>query len=226
MGLPGDLTTVLITGTFKDAGGVPLLGSVTFTPSAMLTDATGLTVVWDVPKCFPLTYGTLTTGPLAATDNADISPSGWTYTVTVAIQGAPLVTFSCLLPSSPPEVDFSALAVVTAQPPVSPAAYLPVSGGTMTGPLILLGGLKIPAGAAAGDSLVSDGSGNATWGGHFSQTLTGESVVTVTHGLGRYPAVTVIDTSDDVCYADVRYVDDDNVQLTFSAPFSGTAICT
>ena len=43
---------------------------------------------------------------------------------------------------------------------------LPTSGGTVTGPVTLLGSppLKIPAGAAAGKVLVSDAAGNVCWG--------------------------------------------------------------
>jgi hypothetical protein len=45
------------------------------------------------------------------------------------------------------------------------ADRLPLSGGTLTGPLVLNGSpaMQIPSGAASGDVLTSDGSGNASW---------------------------------------------------------------
>lgn len=228
MALPGDLSTVTVTGTFLAAGGAPLLGSVTLTPSANLTDVTGEVVVWAVPECFRLSSGILTAGPVAATDNAGLSPAGFTYAITVDIQGTPLYTFSTFLPSSPSTVDFTALVPVAPQAGMSP--YLLTSGGTLTGPLTLSDGLTIPPGAAVGYVWTSDGAGNGSWqrGGEtgFTHSFTALSVVTVAHGLGRNPAVTVIDSADDVCTGDVRYLDADTVRLTFSAPFTGTAICT
>jgi hypothetical protein len=228
--LPGDLSTVTVTGTFKDAGGAPQLGSVTFTPSANLTDATGEVVVWATPRAYPLSGGTLTAGPLAATDNSGLSPSGWTYAVTVAVQGTMPYTFWARLPSSPSTVNFTAL--VPESSPGATSPYLLTSGGTMAGPLVIGDGLQIPSGAAGGYVLTSDSAGHAAWepggsgGGHFTQGFTALSVVTVVHNLGRNPAVTVIDSAEDVCTGDVHYIDSNTVQLTFSAPFSGTAICT
>jgi len=230
MPLPGDLSTVTVTGTFRDAAGAPQLGSVTFAPSANLTDATGEVVVWATPRPYPLAAGILAAGPLAATDNADLSPSGWTYAVTVAVQGAMPDTFWAPLPSSPSTVDFTALVRMSSPGATSP--YLLTSGGTMAGPLVIGDGLQIPSGAAGGYVLTSDSAGHAAWepggsgGGHFTQGFTALSVVTVVHNLGRKPAVVVVDSAEDVCNGDVRYVDANTVQLTFSAPFTGTAICT
>lgn len=46
---------------------------------------------------------------------------------------------------------------------------------------------------------------------------------TVTHNLGRYPAVTVVDSAGSKVTGDVRYTSVNSVVITFSAPFSGTA---
>ena len=109
MALPGDLTTVVVTGRFLDPAGVPLTGTVTFTPSAEVTDATGRVVIPATPRSFPLSaQGTFTSDPLAATDNADLLP-GWTYLVEAELTTAPGFSFSCALPSSPSTVDLSAL---------------------------------------------------------------------------------------------------------------------
>lgn len=46
---------------------------------------------------------------------------------------------------------------------------------------------------------------------------------TVTHNLGMYPAVTVIDSSNRVVEGDTAYPSSNSVVLTFSAAFSGVA---
>lgn len=45
----------------------------------------------------------------------------------------------------------------------------------------------------------------------------------VKHKLRRYPSVTVVDTGGNVVVGDVRYEDENTVELEFSAAFSGTA---
>ena len=46
---------------------------------------------------------------------------------------------------------------------------------------------------------------------------------TITHNLGIYPSVTVIDSSNDVCVGDIKYLDSNTVKASFQAPFSGKA---
>jgi hypothetical protein len=48
---------------------------------------------------------------------------------------------------------------------------------------------------------------------------------TVTHNLGKRPAVTVTDSSGRVVLGDVRYLSTDAVEVSFSAAFAGEAIC-
>ena len=45
----------------------------------------------------------------------------------------------------------------------------------------------------------------------------------VTHNLGRFPSVTVVTTSGDEADGDVRYVDANNLTITFFSAFAGTA---
>lgn len=52
---------------------------------------------------------------------------------------------------------------------------------------------------------------------------TASAVWTIVHGLGRYPSVTVIDSSGSAMYGEVHYQDLDTVIVTFSAPFGGEA---
>jgi hypothetical protein len=46
---------------------------------------------------------------------------------------------------------------------------------------------------------------------------------TVPHGLGKKPAVSVVDSGDTQVEGDVEYVDDNTLILHFSVPFSGSA---
>lgn len=108
MGLPGDLETVTVTGTFLSPSGQPLAGSVSFTPSAALADATGKVLIRQVPAVYWLRDGSLTAA-VAATDNADLSPSPFTYTVTAEIGGASPWSFVTAIPHSPSPVDLSVL---------------------------------------------------------------------------------------------------------------------
>lgn len=45
----------------------------------------------------------------------------------------------------------------------------------------------------------------------------------VTHNLGKFPSITVIDNADTVVTGEYTYIDNNNVRLTFSAPFAGKA---
>lgn len=45
----------------------------------------------------------------------------------------------------------------------------------------------------------------------------------VNHKMQKYPSVSIVDTAGTVVVGDVVYIDDNNVELYFSAPFSGTA---
>ena len=59
---------------------------------------------------------------------------------------------------------------------------------------------------------------------HYTHTqAVASDTWTVVHGLGKYPAVTVVDTARDVVIGDVEYLDTNTVELRFTAPFSGWA---
>lgn len=53
---------------------------------------------------------------------------------------------------------------------------------------------------------------------------TSAAVWNISHGLNRYPSVTVVDSGGNVVIGDILYLDSNSVQITFSAPFSGKAI--
>jgi hypothetical protein len=105
--LPGDLSTVVVTGTFLDPSGVPLAGNIAFAPSAVVSDAAGRVVV-DGPRFYWLTGGSFQSEPLVATDN-DLSPAGWLYVLTVAVEDTQPAVYEVAIPQSPSPVDISAL---------------------------------------------------------------------------------------------------------------------
>jgi len=45
----------------------------------------------------------------------------------------------------------------------------------------------------------------------------------ITHHLGKFPSVSVVDTADQLMYGDTEYLNEDSLTITFSAPFSGKA---
>ena len=53
--------------------------------------------------------------------------------------------------------------------------------------------------------------------------VTPASTWNIQHNLGKFPSITVIDTGDTVVNGEYTYIDNNNVQLTFSAPFAGKA---
>ena len=70
----------------------------------------------------------------------------------------------------------------------------------------------------------SQNSENQTGDKHFVHSQnTASAVWTITHGLGKYPAVTVIDSAGTEVIGDVNHIDTNTVQITFSAAFSGKA---
>jgi hypothetical protein len=107
MPLPGDLHLVTVTGSFMDTTGLPLRGSVTFTPSSVVTDSTGHVVV-DGPRTYWLSGGSFESASLVATDN-DLSPAGWQYETMIALENAQPQAWSLTIPHDPSPVDISAL---------------------------------------------------------------------------------------------------------------------
>lgn len=52
---------------------------------------------------------------------------------------------------------------------------------------------------------------------------TASSSWNVTHNLGKYPSVSVTDSAGNAVFGEVKYVDENNLIITFSAAFSGNA---
>lgn len=45
----------------------------------------------------------------------------------------------------------------------------------------------------------------------------------ITHNLGKYPSVTIVDTSQNEVIGEVEYISNNEIRVAFSAPFSGKA---
>jgi hypothetical protein len=60
---------------------------------------------------------------------------------------------------------------------------------------------------------------------NFVQNFSSATSVTVTHNLGKYPAVTVVDSANDEVEGEVEHISVNELVVTFSAPFSGKVVC-
>lgn len=59
---------------------------------------------------------------------------------------------------------------------------------------------------------------------HFSYNQSSSSAVwSITHSLGKFPSVSVIDSAKNLVVGDVQYVDANNLIITFTSAFSGKA---
>lgn len=58
----------------------------------------------------------------------------------------------------------------------------------------------------------------------FSQDVAAASWY-ITHGLGRYPEVTIVTIAGERVYADVSYPDENSVYIEFPTPIAGKAVC-
>lgn len=84
MPIPGNLTTITVTGQFLDSNGNPLAGSVSFAPPVDIYDAAGTAIIGRVPYVATLSPSTGAFSiTLPCTDNGAMSPTNWGYTVTV-----------------------------------------------------------------------------------------------------------------------------------------------
>jgi hypothetical protein len=137
MPLPGNITTIIVTGTYTAPSGQALSGTVTFVPNVPTLGDTaspafitgGLVVDLDTNGHFSVT--------LPCTDNSTLTPTGWLWQVTENLPGHPtrpayLVALPHTLGASVDLAD-----VVTQNPSPAYSTYYGVLGqsNTWTGPL-------------------------------------------------------------------------------------------
>lgn len=92
------LNRVMLTGRYTDGSGSAVSGTLEFTPSAPLTAAAETVVLPQSPVLVTLNGSGSFSVPLYATDNADLSPAGWTWGVTLDIAGLPPSSWNFFLP--------------------------------------------------------------------------------------------------------------------------------
>lgn len=173
MPLPENLATVTVTATYEEAdGSLASGGSVTFDPARLLMASQGK-VIFGRPATAVIVNGQIAV-TLPATDNTDLNPTGFTYTVTENVAGWPARVYQIELPASlSPTVDLSELSPAADPPPPTEQA-----GGDLSGPYanpvvirthlgdplpVAQGGTGLDASGDAGTVLTSDGDGTVSW---------------------------------------------------------------
>jgi hypothetical protein len=119
---------------------------------------------------------------------------------------------------------------------VSVSQSVTKSAGLVAGPRGPRGedGAALPPGGTDGQVLtkLSSTDSDADWetisfvdDKTFKQDFTNTNSVIVTHNLGKYPAVMVINSAGDEVFGDINYVSASLVVVSFSASFSGSVLC-
>ena len=123
MPLPIGLSAVTVSGTYKHPDGTAMSGKLLFTPEpAILTSGAHGTLLLGTIEA-TLVNGVMT-ATLLATDDPDVTPSGWTYRVQERWYDAPGRSYPLSLPAAAPTVDLADVA------PTAPAegVYVVVTG--------------------------------------------------------------------------------------------------
>ena len=176
MALPTNLTTVEVTGRYVDHNGSPVRGSVTFDTDYYVLDAGESVVVIEAPITVNLDATGSFAVDLIATDDTDMTPTGWTWNLAPNFTGAFPLSFA--LPASlAPTTDITVLSPALPNPdPVysyvlvsainAPNGVAGLTASATINPALLSG---IPASAISsasatnGFTLTADGSGGAAF---------------------------------------------------------------
>lgn len=168
------LQMVTVTGTLKHLDGTPQVGRVEFALPYTLVDTTGHVLWSDSSVPAELDNGAFSV-QLPATDSAGVSPTNWTYTVTIATDGNSDAPFQCLLPASPSSVHLDQLVRVDVPPTVG--AWVPVSALGVTVATLGDDGLvpvdQLPAGSGGGVATVGAANGTIAVTGTATNPLIG-----------------------------------------------------
>lgn len=115
MALPTNLTTIEVTGRYVDHNGSPVRGSVTFDTDYYVLDAGENVVVIEAPITVSLDATGSFAVDLIATDDPDMTPTGWTWKLTPNFSGAFPLEFA--LPASlAPTTDITVLSPALPNP--------------------------------------------------------------------------------------------------------------
>ena len=70
---------------------------------------------------------------------------------------------------------------------------------------------------------LTSGGGGPDIDSYVHTQVIASNVWNISHGMGIYPSVTVVDSGKNKVEGEVQYVDENNITLTFTAIFSGQA---
>jgi hypothetical protein len=182
MGYPANVSTVTVTGswTTSDGSTTKPTGTVTFTPNARLQDGPTGQIIDQKPLVATLVNGAISV-TLMATDDPDLSPSGWAYVVTENIAGQPAITYVLQFPAAQTPVDLSTKAPLVAVPGL--VGYVALAAvGAPAGVASLDGAGNVPLaqlGNATGGSVPS---GTVMSGTTFGQAAAAGAATTYSRG--------------------------------------------
>lgn len=161
MTMPVDIVTITVTGTYLTAGGAAAGGSVMFTPTWALSDATGHAILTGLPVTANLVNGSFSVA-LPVTDNANLFPHGWAYTVQVSVPGSSQV-FTTYIPSSyGTTVDMTALTPAgTVTLPTTYVASVNGQSGNVT--VTAINGVTVTNTPITGQTLKATSATTASW---------------------------------------------------------------
>lgn len=214
MPLPENLSTVTVTATYEEAdGSLASGGSVTFDPGPVITARAGK-VIFGRPATAPVVAGQIEI-TLPATDNEDLNPTGFTYTVTENVSGWPARAYQVELPSSlGPAVDLSELSPAADPPPPTEQA-----GGDLSGPyanpVVIRTHLAEPLPAAQG------GTGLAAAGDPGTVLTSGDDGTVSWQDAAALPAPPALGLAADAGISGVPLGGDAAEILSWTAPDDG-----
>lgn len=244
---PNDVITRTVTSTYLTGAGTPAKGRVTFTPTARIVDEDDAVVIEDTLVATLDINGSFEI-ELPTTDNLLLSPQGWAYQVSVRLYGVKPQRFFAVLPygdGSPVDLQNDLSGSPTASVSDSVGAYAARGPVGPRGPGVLIDdGEPSDLVGFDGDIYINSQNGNyygpkanGVWPESPSYSISGSSrhihtqespsaTWSITHALGGYPSVMVVDSAKTVVIGAVTYNSTSSVTVEFSAPFSGYAYLT
>ena len=99
MAMPANVTTVVVRGTFITPEGAPSTGTITFTPSRWLTNSGADVAIPNSSVTKSLGTAGDFTVTLPVTDDSDLQPANWFYTVSEVVDGVSQ-SYAILLPGT------------------------------------------------------------------------------------------------------------------------------
>jgi hypothetical protein len=193
MTLPGNITTITLTGTFVDLEGDPAAGTVWLTPSSPLYDLAGTCILTAEPIIVTLDSSGSFSQVLPCTNNTSVRPNPFYYLCTISVPYATQTAVTFYLPSTlGSTVDISALVPIPSQAAAVNGIYVSQVNGQSGS--VTLDYLPQPSGTpTAGQVPVATGTGQASaWGstsGGVDTVTAADASITIA-GTANNPTVT------------------------------------